>query len=146
MKRKKNPFHKIDKNYLVTNKQQTLGSLTSSTTLQSTGESHKSHGASQTTTAQSAAKSQANYDRIHGKLQSAAGILTGDTDKQTKGNLRVEKAEWKKSVEGEHKLFPDVSRERMKGKVKTAEGMLRGDKEMQREGNLEAEKGEWLHG
>lgn len=37
-------------------------------------------------------------DGVKGKLESVAGMVTGDQDKQMKGNARAEKAAWKDGV------------------------------------------------
>ncbi|GAA5912370.1 hypothetical protein JCM6882_002573 [Rhodosporidiobolus microsporus] len=104
-----------------------------------------------------AKKSEGGWERAEGKVQSdkrltpdegrgcsAYGLLTGDQEQQTKGNLKAEEGEWKTALaDGE---VPVPSWERAKGKVESAIGMATGDQEKQKEGNLRAEKAEWTQG
>ncbi|KPV71937.1 uncharacterized protein RHOBADRAFT_18849 [Rhodotorula graminis WP1] len=94
--------------------------------------------------AQEAQKSEAQAERVEGKVQSAWGALTGNQETLNEGNLKAEKAEWKGAVaDGE---IPVPSMDRVKGKVESAVGMATGDVDKQREGNVRAEAAEWTKG
>ena len=71
-------------------------------------------------------------------IPSAAGMLTGNQDRQTQGNLDSEAASWKyKQGSSDSPLAvrtPSV--EGVKGKVQTAVGMVTGDAGLQKEGNV----------
>ncbi|BGP51600.1 hypothetical protein JCM10450v2_007550 [Rhodotorula kratochvilovae] len=89
-------------------------------------------------------RGEAAVERVEGKVQSAWGMLTGDQDTLSKGNVKAEKGEWKgAAAEG---TVPLPSAERVKGKVESAVGMVTGDVDKQKEGNLRAEKAEWTQG
>ncbi|GAA6039384.1 hypothetical protein JCM8097_002827 [Rhodosporidiobolus ruineniae] len=95
--------------------------------------------------AQARQKSEGEWERVGGKVQSAYGMMVGDQDAQNEGNLKAEKGEWRASVLGEGEV-PSVSGERVKGKVESAIAMVTGDQAKQNEGNLRAEKAEWTQG
>jgi len=75
---------------------------------------------------------------------SAYGMITGDQEQQTQGNLKAEKGEFKSSLaDGQ---LPIPSEERLQGKVESAVGMVTGDEQKQTQGNIKAEKAEWTKG
>ena len=75
---------------------------------------------------------------------SAYGMITGDQEQQTQGNLKAEKGEFKSSLaDGQ---LPIPSKERLAGKVESAVGMVTGDEQKQTQGNIKAEKAEWTKG
>ncbi|GAA5820225.1 hypothetical protein JCM3770_006067 [Rhodotorula araucariae] len=89
-------------------------------------------------------RGEAAAERLEGKVQSAWGMLTGDQETLSEGNVKAEKGEWKgAAAEGR---VPLPSAERIKGKVESAVGMATGDVDKQKQGNLRAEKAEWTQG
>ncbi|SGY20071.1 BQ5605_C017g08488 [Microbotryum silenes-dioicae] len=98
-------------------------------------------GTQELQTAQQQAKSEAAYESVGGKLQSAYGFITGDQKTASDGNKKAEAAEWKAALADGH--VPQVSLERAKGKVESAIGMVTGDIEKQQQGNMRAEKAAW---
>ncbi|KAF8585075.1 hypothetical protein K439DRAFT_1410237 [Ramaria rubella] len=123
---------------------QAIGAATGGIEWTKDGEKIQQDGAKEVDEARGVAQREAVRDRLYGKAQSAWGMVTGDQDKQTEGNMRAEKAEWKSAIaDGE---LPTVSAERMEGKLESALGMATGNQEKQREGNIKAEKAEWTKG
>ncbi|KAK6353527.1 hypothetical protein TWF696_005490 [Orbilia brochopaga] len=122
-----------------------IGNITGAESWKVAGQQAQSAGAQEVEEAQEKASKEAREERLHGKIDSLKGMIFGDAEKQSRGNIEAEKAEWKQAVKGRHEL-PEVSSERIDAKVKTAVGMITGNKEQQNEGNREAEKAEWLHG
>ncbi|KAK6522262.1 hypothetical protein TWF281_002826 [Arthrobotrys megalospora] len=105
----------------------TIGNITGAESWKAAGEEHQEAGAQEIKQAQQSARKEAQKERVHGKIDSAKGIILGDADRQTHGNIQVEKAEWKQAVEGDHQL-PEVSAERIDAKIKTAVGIITGGK------------------
>ncbi|KAF3930076.1 hypothetical protein ABW19_dt0204955 [Dactylella cylindrospora] len=96
----------------------TIGSITGAESWKDAGEEHQRAGTEEVEQAQKNARSEAREERIQGKFDSLKGMILGDEEKQTQGNIQTETAEWKKAVEGQHQL-PDVSSERLAAKIKT---------------------------
>jgi len=123
---------------------QAVGTVTGSAEWTESSVKSREDGKGEVEEARSIAQGEATRDRWYGKGQSALGMLTGDQDKQSEGNVRAEQAEWKGAVaRGE---LPSVSGERMKGKLESAVGMATGNQDKQNEGNVRAEKAEWMKG
>jgi hypothetical protein len=114
---------------------QTIGAISSNSSWKDQGHHMTKKGQDEIAQARLTAKADAGVDRLYGKAQScvcaphrsendlltitvtrsAYGLVTGDQEKTTEGNLRAEGAEWKAAAaDGE---LPSVSVERVKGKI-----------------------------
>lgn len=78
----------------------------------------------------------------------AAGYLTGDQSRQTRGNVDNEKAQWayKQATSDSPFAIPVPSAEGVRGKVESVLGAVTGDVGKQKEGNVKAEKAAWRDG
>ncbi|GAA5962640.1 hypothetical protein JCM3765_006872 [Sporobolomyces pararoseus] len=123
---------------------QAVGSVSSDPSWKEEGDELVEQAQKESEEAKARAKGEAVAERTVGKVQSAYGMITGDQEQQTQGNLKAEKAEFKSSL-ADGKL-PVPSAERLQGKLESAVGMVTGDEEKQTQGNLKAEKAEWTKG
>ncbi|GAA5846839.1 hypothetical protein JCM3766R1_004666 [Sporobolomyces carnicolor] len=124
--------------------EQAVGAVSSDPSWKEEGDELVAQAQHEAQEAKARAKGQAAADRTIGKVQSAYGMLTGDQDAQTEGNLKAEKAELESSLADG--TVPIPSGERLQGKLESAVGIVTGDKEKQTQGNLKAEKAEWTKG
>ncbi|GAA5911385.1 uncharacterized protein JCM6883_000078 [Sporobolomyces salmoneus] len=123
---------------------QAVGSVSSDPTWKEEGDELVEQAQKEIEEAKARAKGEAAADRTVGKVQSAYGMLTGNQEQQTQGNLKAEKGEMKSSLA--NGKLPIPSAERLEGKLESAVGMVTGDSEKQTQGNLKAEKAEWTKG
>ncbi|GAA5930589.1 uncharacterized protein JCM15063_002406 [Sporobolomyces koalae] len=123
---------------------QAIGTVSSDPSWKEQGDELVEQAQKESEEARARAKGEATADRTIGKVQSAYGMITGDQEQQTEGNLKAEKGEFKSSL-ADGKL-PLPSAERLQGKLESAVGMVTGDSEKQTQGNLKAEKAEWTKG
>ncbi|GAA6063598.1 hypothetical protein JCM10212_000992 [Sporobolomyces blumeae] len=120
---------------------QAIGSISSDPSWKEQGDELVEQAQQEAEEARARAKGEAMGEKLTGKVQSAYGMVTGDQQAQTDGNLKVEQSEWKSSLaDGQ---VPVPSAERAKGKLESAVGIVTGDSGKQTEGNLRAEKSEW---
>lgn len=146
-----------------------MGSLTGAESWTTSGRSLQTQASSELTAAREKQHVDATWDQSAGKLKSAWGMVTGDQDAQTEGNLRAEKGNWNEAL-SQGKVLPEGGIETVKAKAQTcvpfqslvplsrrldtdglcasssssAVGIVTGDSDKQNEGNLKVEKAHLL--
>ncbi|GAA5887929.1 hypothetical protein JCM16303_005635 [Sporobolomyces ruberrimus] len=123
---------------------QAVGAVSSDPSWKEQGDELVAQAEKEAEEAKARAKGEALADRTVGKVQSAYGMVTGDQEQQTAGNLKAEKGELKSSLADG--TLPIPSAERLQGKLESAVGIVTGDEEKQTSGNMKAEKAEWTKG
>lgn len=97
---------------------QTVGSLTGAESWTTSGRSLQTQASSELTAAREKQHVDATWDQSAGKLKSAWGMVTGDQDAQTEGNLRAEKGNWNEAL-SQGKVLPEGGIETLKAKGQT---------------------------
>lgn len=97
---------------------QTVGSLTGAESWATSGRSLQTQASSELTAAREKQHVDATWDQSAGKLKSAWGMVTGDQDAQTEGNLRAEKGNWNEAL-SQGKVLPEGGIETVKAKAQT---------------------------
>ncbi|CDZ96564.1 CsbD-like [Phaffia rhodozyma] len=120
---------------------ETIGNVTGSSAWKENGKNLQENGKKELEAAKAKQHVDAVWDQAAGKLKSGWGIIAGDQDKQTEGNLQNERGNLEEA-QSKGEILPAGGSETIKGKLETAAGIITGDQERQNAGNVRVQKAE----